>query len=69
MVLSSFFYGYITSQIMGGILARIVGAGRLYGLSIFFVGTLTLLIPRIANQGIWALAGLRVAQGILQVPY
>ncbi len=67
VVLSAFFYGYITTQLMGGFMAPIVGAGRLYGLSSFFTGLLTLLIPWAARQGLWFLVATRAVQGVLQV--
>jgi len=45
MVLSAFFYGYFTTQMLGGLLAPMVGAGRLFGLSICLNGLLMLFVP------------------------
>ena len=67
VVLSAYFYGYITTQIVGAYIAPLVGAGRLYGMSILFTGILALLTPMAARTGIVALVAVRASQGALQV--
>jgi ACS family sodium-dependent inorganic phosphate cotransporter len=67
LVLSSFFYGYITSQILGGYLATRIGAARLFGSAILVTAIMTLLTPILAYQGIWPLVFVRAAQGVCQV--
>ena len=67
LVLSSFFYGYITSQILGGYLATRIGAARLFGSAILVTAIMTLLTPVFAYQGIWPLVFVRAAQGVCQV--
>lgn len=65
MILGSFFYGYITSQILGGILAPMVGAARLACLGIFFTALLTLVTPVVANLGGLApLMTIRILEGV-----
>ena len=51
---------------VGGLLAPVLGGGRLYGLAILFSGVLSLLIPIAARQSIWAVVSVRALQGALQ---
>jgi len=51
LILSSFFYGYITTQILGGILAPIVGSGRLVCIGIFGTAVLALATPFVVVAG------------------
>ena len=44
-VLGSFFFGYISTQIIGGRLCEYYGVKKVYGFGIFFTGILTLLSP------------------------
>ena len=69
MLLSSFFYGYIFTQLPGGWLAPRIGAARLYGLGILSTAVLTLLTPTIANAGLYPLIAIRVLEGIFEVLY
>jgi len=67
VILSSFFYGYITTQILGGILAPIVGAGRLACLGIFGTAVLALATPSVAYAGgLIPLTVIRILQGVCQ---
>jgi len=64
--LGSFFWGYITTQIIGGILAPMIGAGRLIGLGIFGTSLLTLLTPVAARMaGLIPLVVLRFLEGVV----
>lgn len=66
LLLSSFFYGYIFTQLPGGWLAPRIGAARLYGLGILSTAVLTLLTPTIANAGLYPLIAIRVLEGIFE---
>ncbi|KAG5675888.1 hypothetical protein PVAND_005753 [Polypedilum vanderplanki] len=63
-VLSSFFYGYICTQIPGGILASKIGGQWVFGLGILGTAVMTLLTPILCYQGIGYLILSRVIQGI-----
>jgi ACS family sodium-dependent inorganic phosphate cotransporter len=67
LLLSSFFYGYITTQLLGGWLAPKMGAGKLYGLGILTTAVLTLLTPLIADFGLVPLVAIRILEGIFEV--
>ncbi|XP_046451668.1 sialin-like isoform X1 [Daphnia pulex] len=66
LLLSSFFYGYITTQLLGGWLAPKMGAGKLYGLGILTTAVLTLLTPLIADFGLVPLVAIRILEGIFE---
>lgn len=66
MILSSFFYGYIGSQILGGYLASRYGGKRVVFVTILGSALLTLLNPVAARTSEYALAGIRAAIGFLQ---
>jgi MFS family permease len=60
--------GYVATQIFGGYLAPIMGAGRLLCLSIFGTSLLALATPIIAfSWGRYGLISVRVLQGLFQV--
>ena len=63
MVLASFFYGYITTQFIGGYLSPIVGAGRLFGFCILLAGVLNMITPTVAYYGYWPLIIVRALVG------
>ena len=67
VILGAFFYGFVTTQILGGIAAPLVGAARLVGLAIFVSGVLTLMTPTVAYYGVVPLVIVRVLLGISQV--
>lgn len=66
IVLGAFFYGFITTQILGGIVAPLIGAARLLGLAIFASGVLTFMTPTVAYYGVVPLIIVRVLLGICQ---
>ena len=66
-MLGGFFYGYLTTQILGGILAPTLGAGRLFGLSILTSAILSLASTLAAEYGHISLIVLRMLVGISQV--
>ena len=65
-ILSSFAYGYITTQLMAGPLSEKYGPG--FVLSIALVGwcCLTILTPIVANMGLWLLLSVRVLMGVCE---
>ena len=70
MVLGSFYYGFIITQIPGGILSEKFGAKWMIWIMTSLAGILTLFNPLAArNGGIGVLAALRVLQGLVQVSH
>ncbi|XP_064482404.1 sialin-like isoform X2 [Ornithodoros turicata] len=63
LILGSFFYGYVLSQVPGGRLAELLGAKWLLGGGIMLTSLLTLLTPVAAYWGPSALMALRVLEG------
>ncbi|XP_006638681.1 sialin [Lepisosteus oculatus] len=63
-ILSSFFYGYIFTQIPGGYLARKYGAKWFLGIGILGTAIFTLLTPLAADLGAGYLIAVRVLEGI-----
>ena len=66
-ILSSFFFGYIITQIPGGWLAARIGGRWIFGIGIVMTAVLTLLTPVAAYLSIWALIAVRVAEGFFEV--
>ena len=68
VILGSFFYGYIVSQIPGGILAEKFGGKKLYGYGVLVTAILTLISPVVIdNVGVHAFIVLRVMMGVGEV--
>ena len=67
IVLSSFFYGYIITQLPGGVLALKCGGKNLFGLGILSTAVLTLLTPVAARASVGLLVALRVLIGLCEV--
>ncbi|CAF3556447.1 unnamed protein product [Rotaria sordida] len=67
-VLSSFFYGYLLTQIIGGNLAERFGAKWIFGGSILGAGILTLLIPLAARTHAGVLIAIQILNGAFQGP-
>ncbi|XP_068081205.1 vesicular glutamate transporter 1 [Anabrus simplex] len=66
LVLSSFFYGYIITQIPGGWLATQIGGKRLFGMGIAATAVLTILTPAFANTSLYLLVLARVLEGLFE---
>ena len=66
-VLSSFYYGYLITQIPGGYLADIFGGKYIFGIMILLTSLLTILTPLAAELHIIALILLRVLEGFFEV--
>lgn len=66
MVLSSFFWGYVVTQIPGGQMAKHFGGKIMLLVSITLCSLLCLLTPTFAAFGWKAVVALRVVQGLCQ---
>jgi MFS family permease len=68
VVLAAFFYGYVTTQIPGGMLAEKFGGKRLLLFGIFWTAFLTILTPPITRAGGFAaIVAVRILEGIGEV--
>uniref|UniRef100_A0A2C9M9Q5 Major facilitator superfamily (MFS) profile domain-containing protein n=1 Tax=Biomphalaria glabrata TaxID=6526 RepID=A0A2C9M9Q5_BIOGL len=63
---SSFFWGYIVTQIPGGYLASRISATRLFGLAIGISGCLNLLLPGAAEIHYGLVISVRILQGLVE---
>ena len=68
-VLAAFFYGYLVTQIPGGLLAQRVGGKWVFGLGVLITSVLTTLTPFAADTSIWLLVALRVLEGLSEVSF
>ena len=67
LVLSSFFYGYIFTQIPGGWLATKYGAKNLFGGGILATALFTLITSPAARISPYLLASVRILEGLGEV--
>ncbi|XP_063605744.1 vesicular glutamate transporter 2.2-like isoform X2 [Penaeus indicus] len=68
IILGMFFWGYFITKAAGGRIAELVGARVTMAASLGASGLLSLLCPTAANLHPLALAGLRLAMGLVQGP-
>ncbi|XP_034239075.1 vesicular glutamate transporter 1 [Thrips palmi] len=66
LILSSFFYGYLVTQVPGGWLAARVGGSRVYGVGLAATAFLTILTPPLARAGTGWLVAVRVVEGLFE---
>ncbi|XP_055339783.1 sialin-like isoform X3 [Paramacrobiotus metropolitanus] len=66
LILSSFFWGFILTQIPGGWFSRKFGAKYPFGLAVLLSGLFGLLMPVAATWHYSALLTLRILQGVVQ---
>ncbi|KAE8749881.1 hypothetical protein FOCC_FOCC003350 [Frankliniella occidentalis] len=66
LILSSFFYGYIVTQVPGGWLAARVGGSRVYGVGLAATALLTVLTPPIARAGTAWIIAVRIVEGLFE---
>ncbi|KAJ8316412.1 hypothetical protein KUTeg_006426 [Tegillarca granosa] len=66
LILSSFFYGYIISQLPGGYLANRIGGKYLFGGGILVTAVLTLITPLCARWNVYLLVALRILEGLFE---
>lgn len=65
LILGSFFWGYICTEIPGGRLAEVIGTKRVFGYSMLISSFITLLTPLSATFGCAIIAALRVILGFM----
>lgn len=64
IILGSFFYGYVLTQIPGGRLAETLGGKLIYGTGVFITAIFTLLTPMAARKSLPALVLVRILEGV-----
>jgi MFS family permease len=67
LILGSFFFGYITTQIPGGYLASKYGGKNFFGGGVLLASILTMLTPVAARRSVSWLIALRILEGVAQV--
>lgn len=65
LVLGSFFWGYICTELPGGRLAEVVGAKRVFGYSMLVSSAITLFTPLASTYGYITVAVLRTILGFM----
>jgi MFS family permease len=63
LLLSSFFIGYLLTQVVGGVIAQRVGGKHLLTFAVLITSVLTLLTPIVAETGSSGVVVLRVLEG------
>lgn len=66
LILGSFFYGYILTQLPGGWLATKIGGKHLFGIGVLGTAVLTLVSPPAARLSPYGLISLRIMEGIFE---
>lgn len=66
LVLSSFFYGYICTQIFGGWLGARIGGSRVYGIGVASTALLTIVTPPLVNISVYLMIALRIVEGLFE---
>ncbi|KAL0892421.1 hypothetical protein ABMA27_015534 [Loxostege sticticalis] len=66
LILSSFFYGYLVTQLPGGWLASKIGGNRVFAIGIGATSLLTLLTPPLAYTSTGLLIAVRVVEGLFE---
>jgi MFS family permease len=67
IILGSFFWGYVLTELPGGRLAEIIGGHRVFGYSMLGASILTLLTSAAARLDYIAVVALRVLVGLMLV--
>ncbi|VVC29086.1 Major facilitator superfamily,Major facilitator superfamily domain [Cinara cedri] len=65
-ILSSFFYGYISTQLIGGLLGSKIGGVKLIGYGVLCTAILTILTPAAARYSVYLVIFLRVIEGVFE---
>ncbi|XP_028047518.1 putative inorganic phosphate cotransporter isoform X2 [Monomorium pharaonis] len=66
LVLSSFFWGYVVTQVPSGYIANVWSGQKLLAIGMLICGVLKLLTPVVASWGLWAVLVCRVGMGLTQ---
>lgn len=69
VVLSSFFYGYICTQILGGWLGARLGGSRVYCVGVAVTALFTLITPPVVNCSVYLLLAIRIIEGLFEVTH
>eukprot|EP00794_Sanderia_malayensis_P012121 gene12121-13372_t len=67
LILGSFFYGYLVTQLPGGLLATYFGGKWVFGIGILVTSVLTVLTPIVARYSVTLFIALRVVEGLGEV--
>ncbi|KAH1002269.1 hypothetical protein HUJ04_008368 [Dendroctonus ponderosae] len=65
-ILSSFFYGYITTQLLGGLIGNKIGGKLVFGGGIAVTALVTLISPWLAELSVYALLVARILMGVFE---
>ncbi|KAG8297985.1 hypothetical protein J6590_025201 [Homalodisca vitripennis] len=65
-ILRAFFFGYVTTQILGGWLGACLGGSRVFGVGVAFTALFTLLTPLMANTSFYLVITIRLMQGLFE---
>lgn len=65
LILGSFFWGYVLTELPGGRLAELIGGHRVFGHSMFWASIITLVTPITAHMGYTAMVILRAVLGFM----
>ncbi|XP_066250757.1 vesicular glutamate transporter 1-like [Euwallacea similis] len=65
-VLSSFFYGYLTTQLIGGVLGKKFGGKRVFGLGVVSTALITFVSPWLIKLHLFVLIAARILMGIFE---
>ncbi|XP_055912170.1 sialin isoform X1 [Eupeodes corollae] len=66
LILSSFFYGYILTQFLGGLIGGRIGGNLVFGIGIGSTAILTLLTPLAASHSLGMFLAVRIVEGIFE---
>ena len=69
LILGSFFFGYVITQLPGGWLGTRFGGKYLFGLGVLCTSVLTIFTPLAARHSVGMLILLRILEGLGQVNY
>lgn len=67
MILGAFFYGYLCTQLAGGVLAEKFGGRLVIFSALCLLSICTALAPILAEISLWAFIGGRIALGLASV--
>ncbi|XP_073838325.1 major facilitator superfamily transporter 9 [Musca autumnalis] len=66
LILSSFFYGYILTQFLGGFIGAKIGGNLVFGMGIGATAILTLFTPMAAKTSLEVLLAVRIIEGFFE---
>lgn len=67
MIMGSFFWGYVLTELPGGRMAEMIGARPVFGYSMLFASMVTLLTPLAAKIGLYCIIISRALLGFTLV--